>query len=121
MNTYTILALPGPNNSRSMAFGLNEKGDVAGVALDRDVGVLWQANSVPFSLPPTSWSTFIGLNDRGEVVGQLGEDVHTAIAVLVRDHEAHHLRLPEETGWLATGINDSGRVCGSSVGGDWNV
>jgi uncharacterized membrane protein len=114
MNTYQILALPGPDASESMAFGLNEKNDVVGVALERDVGVFWQANSAPFSLPPTSYSTFHALNNSGEVVGQLGEDFHTAIAVLVRDHDAHHLPLPKEAGWSAAGINDRGLVCGQA-------
>jgi uncharacterized membrane protein len=114
MNTYEILALPGPDLSKSIAFGLNERGDVAGVALERDLGVIWQAGSTPFSLPPTSYSTFHGLNNSGEVVGQLGEDFHTAIAVLVRDHEAHHLPLPKESGWTAVGINDRGLVLGQA-------
>jgi hypothetical protein len=114
MNTYKIFALPGPDNSESMAFGLNERNDVAGVALERDVGVFWQAGSAPFSLPATSRSTFHGLNESGEVVGQLGEITYPAIALLVRDHEAQHLPLPKEVGWHAVGINDKGLICGQA-------
>jgi uncharacterized membrane protein len=113
---YDILALPGPNNAKSMAFGLNEAGDVVGHAFGGtvDFGVIWQAGSTPFSLAANRYNTLRGLNNSGVAVGERGEtDPATHIAVLVQNPEVHDLPLPAGSGWNATDINDRGLVCGN--------
>ena len=55
---YKITALPGPNNSESLAFGMSPAGGAVGLAFEpvADAGVIWLRGSFDFSLAPNSYS-----------------------------------------------------------------
>jgi uncharacterized membrane protein len=117
MYDMLILALPGPNNSSSMALGLNSEGDVAGWAAEPDAGVIWHAGSVDFALPAQSASQLFDVNSSGDAVGVLGETDPTGAAlvpVLVRNGVVHDLTPVLGKGSAVLSINEAGLVCGSS-------
>jgi hypothetical protein len=113
MEKYDIYALPGSDNTESIALGLSSKGHVAGYAYEPQVGAIWYEGSLDLPLPANSQSSFDDVNSLGEAVGGRGEDdPATQIPVLVRAGEVQNLSFAVGIGSIATGINDSGQVCG---------
>jgi probable HAF family extracellular repeat protein len=119
MATYSIQALPGPNNSDSEAFGLNSNGEVAGDAFPEIgiEGVLWVGGTpVPNLLTPESQSILYSVNDAGDAVGIRGfGNTPTEIPILVRGGAPTDLDGALGVGAICTSINNSGVLCGSSV------
>jgi uncharacterized membrane protein len=111
---YDILALPGPNNTSSLALGLSPEGDVAGWAAEPEAGVIWRDGHLAFSLPAKSGSKLLAVNSSGDAVGVLGESDPTPLPVLVRDGVAQDLSPMLGKGSNVTDINDAGQVCGNS-------
>jgi uncharacterized membrane protein len=120
MDTYTVSALPGPNNSESIAWGLSLEGHVVGCAFgpNGSFGVRWQGGQIDFSLDANSHSDLHDVNRSGDAVGVIGDnDPTTSRAVLVRAGQVQDLSGLVGKGSSASGINDNGLVCGSSQDG----
>ena len=118
MVTYSIQALPGPDNSVSQAYGLNSNGEVAGdafpgVGLE---GILWLGGEPVFNLPPDSQSILYSVNDAGDAVGLRGfNNTPTEIPILIRGGASNDLNGRLGVGALCTSINNAGVLCGSRL------
>jgi probable HAF family extracellular repeat protein len=114
--------LPGPvPDIYSGAAAINDRGQIAGSSTfarpPRDSAVLFQKGvitNIGTLTLYTSHST--GINDRGEIVGNLGES--GSHAFLYRDGSLTDLgTLPGDQASAAQGINDQGQVVGFSSSG----
>ncbi len=111
----------------SLAFAINEKGDVAGVAAnldERNYAVRW-ANGVGTSLPvppeaTNSWTYYGAINDAGEIAGNITvieNNVASDRAVLWSANGMQRLPTPSDAFpfSLALGISNAGHVVGASA------
>ena len=120
--TYSILP-PLPNQTWSVASAINNQGRVAGSSYDKgtNIGhaVIWKDQS-PVDLGTAgSWSSSfaLGINDSGDVVGQLGVGGETTSAFLFTQNTIYDLNtlLVGGNGWtlsLAWDINNLGQIVG---------
>jgi len=113
---YDIQPLYGPSGAEANAWGLNAAGSVAGISYqtqfgDPGVGAIWVNGALAFSLQQNPPSDLWRINTTGDCIGiwSVGNALHP---LLLKGGAAVDLAPLVGAGAVATGINDSGRVCG---------
>lgn len=120
----SLSSLPGSNSCRALV--INDDGDIAG-ACDFSAGtraVLWKRSSGEDAidlghLPGDTWSIPTGMNNKGDIVGNSGnEERHNAVLWPKNGKAIKNLGvLSGRVSSRALGINNDGDVVGYSEGG----
>lgn len=116
--TFTIISVPGA--SPTAPLGINDQGQIIGVAVvnGTDVGFLDSGGSfTTFTAPGASLTDAWDINDGGQIVGTARFGTALGQAFLYSGGSFTFLTAPGMLTTTATGINNNGQIVGTAIHG----
>jgi hypothetical protein len=117
---YTLIPFDYPGSTQTAAFGINNRLQVAGGAVQEGVGFIYDFANKTFSILPPGPSGFlagpVGLNDVGMSTGSLGDPSGASGGAFIFDGSTYTV-LNHGSGAQGRGINNAGTVTGFSYTG----
>ncbi|MBL6082779.1 hypothetical protein JMJ56_33040 [Belnapia sp. T18] len=114
----TILDVPG--STRTLAYGVNDRGDVVGTYLDQESsphGFLYShGDYTSLDVPGSDYTQLTGINNRGQIVGSASGDETVAGGYVYENGAFNKITVPgnPDAFLIPDGINNQGVIVGST-------